>query len=105
MSYHVMHWTGEMESGFPSERFGELLDELSDADAEHPDVAVAHESEWCLTVYRSGFVVLENLGVGNPVHCGPLDRAKTIALMLAVAEGRIDDVESEAWWPGYPPRR
>ncbi len=103
MSYHVTHWTGESDSTLPTERFSELLDELSAADRDHPDVSVTHETEWCLSVFRSGFVVLENLEEGDPMHLGPLDHGAILALMAAVAEGRIGDVQSAAWKPGYPP--
>ncbi len=102
MSYHVTHSAGEMQADFPMERFGNLLDELSRADSEHPDVSVTHESEWALTVLWSGFVVLENLEHGDPVHAGPLDRPECLALMKAVAEGRIAEVRSGQWRPGYP---
>lgn len=105
MTYHVTHWTGEMESNFPIEHLGELFDELSNTDNEHPDVSVSHESEWSLTVYRSGFVVLENLEDGEPMHIGPLDRGAAVELMVAVAEGRIDEVQSRSWQTGYPPKR
>jgi hypothetical protein len=104
MSYHVTHWTGA-DSVLPLERFPELLDELSNADDEHPDVTVTHETEWSLAVYKSGFVVLENLEQGGPAHMGPIDRPTTLSLMVAVAEGRIDDVQSASWKPGYPPKQ
>jgi hypothetical protein len=104
MSYHVTHCTGEMVANFPTDRFGELLDELSGADSEHPDISVSHESEWSLSVYKSGFVVLENLEEGEPVHMGPLDRTESVALMVAIADGKLDDVQAEQWQPGYPPR-
>jgi hypothetical protein len=105
MSYHVTSWTGQIEKEYPSARFGELLDQLSKADAEHPDVAVTHESEWSITVYKSGFVVLENLEDGEPTHLGPLDKTAIVQLMVAVAEGRIDELQAMPWVAGYPPRR
>jgi hypothetical protein len=94
-----------MESNFPVEHLGKLLDELATADAEHPDVAIANEDEWSVTAYRSGFVVLENLEEGEPLHLGPLDRASTLEIMIALAEGRMADVKARAWRPGYPPGR
>ena len=93
-----------MEPDYPIARFGDLLDELSSADGEHPDVAVAHESEWSLTAYRSEFVVLENLDEGELMHLGPLDRDATLDLMVAIAEGRIDEVRAKPWIAGYPPK-
>lgn len=102
MSYSVTHWTRAMESDFPVGRFPDLLDELTAADLEHPGVAVTHESEWSLAVYRSGLVVLENLEGGDPRHKGPVGREECLALMAAVAEGRIDEVRAGVWRAGYP---
>ena len=67
---------------------------------------MTHETEWSLSVFRSGFVVFENVEDGHhPLHADPLDRAAVLRLMAAVAEGRISDVLSDSWKPGYPPRR
>lgn len=104
MGYRVTHRTGEMENDAPLEKLESLLDELASGDAEHPDVAVTHESEWCLSVSRSGFVVLEHLEEGEPKHLGPVERRTALELMSAVAEGRIDDLSALAWKPGYPAR-
>ena len=104
MSYHVTHWTGKMESDFPLDRLGDLLDELAVADSEHPDIAVTHESEWSLTVNRSGFAVLENLEDGEPLHMGPMTRSELMDLMRSVATGLLREVQSGNWLPGYPPR-
>ena len=104
MSYHVTHRTAG-DSRLAIERFETLLDELEHADDEHPDISVTHETEWSLSVFGSGFVVFENLEDGHhPRHAGPLDRAAVLRLTVAVAEGRIADVESESWSPGRPPR-
>ncbi len=102
MRYHVMHWTGETESDYPPQRFGERLDELAFAEREHPDVAIVHESEWSLTILRSGFVVWEHPDEGGPKHLGPLDAPTILRLMVKVADGRISDLNSEAWRSGYP---
>jgi hypothetical protein len=93
-----------MDDDYPVDGFGDLLDELLNADPEHPDIAVTHESEWSVTVYKSGFVVLENLEEREPFHLGPLDRNATLDLMVAIAAGRIDDVRAKAWVAGYPPK-
>lgn len=102
MAYRITHVAGNMEADYPKERFGELLDELRSAEAEHPDVAVAHESEWSLSIGRNGIVVFENLEEGEPLYLGPLSRAQIIVLMVAIAEGRIDTVQSEPWTQMYP---
>jgi hypothetical protein len=104
MSYHVTHRTGEMEPGYPLHRFGDLLDELSSTDNEHLDVAVTHESEWSLTVYRPNMLVFENLEHGEPAHLGPVDRDTALEIMVEVAQGRIEHVRSRPWQRGNPPR-
>jgi hypothetical protein len=103
MTYRITHWAGEMEAEFPFDRFPELLDELLVADAEHPDISVTHDSEWSLSVHKSGFLVLENLEEGEPTHCGPLSREEVLHLMVAVASGRLDEVRAIPWRAGYPP--
>jgi hypothetical protein len=104
MSYHVTHIDGGMESDFPIERFPDLLDELRLADLENPDVSVTHESEWSVALYGSGFVIFENLEGDAPSHGGPYSRSEMLELMVAIAEGRIDDVRARRWEAGYPPR-
>lgn len=91
-----------MERNYPTTRFADLLAELSDADEEHPDVAVTHDSQWSLSVYRNGFVVLENDEEGEPRHLGPIDEDATISLMQLLAIGELATVLAHPWRPGYP---
>lgn len=104
MSFCVTHVYGDMERDIPTERFSALLDELELGDDEHFGVSVTHETDWCLSVYGSGVVVLEHLEAeaGGAVHAGPLERDEVIGLMVAIAEGRIEEVRrSRTWRPGY----
>ena len=105
MTYRVTHTTGAMDADYPVDRFPVLLDELAKADGEHADVAVSHESEWTLTIGRSGVLILENVEDEDPMHVGPIGRSATLELMTALAHGRLDDVRSMPWVEGYPPRR
>ena len=91
MGYTVTHRCGDMDRDFPIEAFGELLDELAKADLEHPDIAVTHESEWSLSVHKTGMLLLEHLEVGEALRFGPIGRDATLNLMALVAEGRIDE--------------
>lgn len=79
----------------------EVLAELDAADIEHPSVAVTHESEWCLGAYPGGLLVWENLEEGEPRHMNSVPRDRILALWLKLAEGRLDEIESELWLPGY----
>jgi hypothetical protein len=78
-----------------------LLDELEAADAEHPDVAVTHESEWCLNVFRTGLVVWENVEEGEPRHMEGVTRQEAQRLLALVARGELVEVERQNWQPGY----
>jgi hypothetical protein len=90
-----------MEEGFPPTRFGELLDELSMADSEHPDVSITHDSERCLSFSKGGLVTLENLEEGEPVHRADVDRDECLNLMRALADGDLESVQAGPWKPGY----
>ena len=101
MSFVVTHLNGEMERDVPFSHFEDLLAELKHGDAEHFDVSVKHESEWCVSFFKSGRVVLENLEEGEPMNLGPVQRADAIEIMNEIAEGRIGDARSRPWRPGY----
>ena len=103
MSYRVTHCSGATEKDFPVDRFGELLDELVSADSEHFDISVCHESEWCLSLYRSHVAVLEQLEGGASMHSAPLTRDEALSLMAKVARGDIEELLTFPWKPGYPP--
>ena len=59
MSFTVTHRTGETESNPPLTRLRELVSQLDLEDAEHPDVAVSHDSGWTLSAFPDGLVVWE----------------------------------------------
>jgi hypothetical protein len=105
MSYHVTHRDGEMESDPPLSSLGDLLHELDERpqDTEHGSVALSHESEWCISVMRGGYVIFENLenDAGTERHTRDLPEAKIIELWTRLAHGDIASIESEPWKPGY----
>jgi len=101
MAFHITHSSGSMESSPPLSALPGLLDELERADAEHGDVSVTHQSEWCISVSRSGFTTLENLERGEPRHLRDLSRQKILDLWTKLAHGDIQSVESAAWISGY----
>ena len=107
MAFHARGRWGGDERNPPVERLRELLQELDIEieDIEHPDVALTHETEWCLGAYPSGLLVWENLEDGdpNPRHMNGVSREKVLALWLKLAEGDMAAVEAEPWLPGYGP--
>lgn len=87
----------------PREAFPGLLRELEadPADHEHKSVSVTHESEWCLSAHRGGYIVFENLEEGEPRHMTDVPSEKIVALWHLLADGDLDALESEPWRPGY----
>ncbi len=71
-------------------------------DPEHPDVALKHETEWCLSAFRSGLLVWENVeaDADNPRHMTDVPREKVLCLWVKLAQGDIAAVEAEPWLPG-----
>jgi len=103
MAFHVTHRYGAMDSGPPLSALPALLGELADRpeDTEHGSVAVSHESEWCMTVSRGGYVVFEHLESGGERHMHAVPDVKIIELWSRLAQGDIASIESEPWSPGY----
>lgn len=102
MSYWVNHLMGNSDVEFPLSSLSELYAELSDADQEHTDVSLAHESEWCLSAFSSGKIVWENVaGEGDPKHMHSVSKEKTIELWSLLAVGSIEEINQENWLLGY----
>ena len=76
------------------------LDEVGN-DAEHGSVSVTHESEWCLTAFRGGSVVLEHLEDGGERHMRGAGEQKIIQLWSLLAVGDLATILEEPWKPGY----
>ena len=103
MAFHVTHRYGAMDSNPPLSSLPTLLRELDDRpeDLEHGSVAVNHESEWCMSVSRGGYVVFEHLERGGERHMRDVPAAKIIELWSQLARGDIASLEAEPWKPGY----
>lgn len=92
-----------MESDPPLSALPSLLRELDERpeDTEHGSVAVSHESEWCISVSRGGYVVFEHLEDGGERHMRDVPATRIIDLWSRLARGDIASIESEPWSPGY----
>jgi hypothetical protein len=104
MSFFVYHLHGNCERDPALSSFPALLDELDTRleDEEHTSVSVIHESEWCVGIYRGGYVVFENVETDDtPRHMTDVPRGKVIQLMEAIALGDLANLELEPWKPGY----
>jgi hypothetical protein len=71
-------------------------------DAEHPDVALSHETGWTLSAFPRGLLVFQNVESDDePRNLQRVPRSEVRRLWLALAEGRLDVVEPQPWQPGY----
>jgi hypothetical protein len=103
MTYSASDRWGAAEPNPSVERLQELLQSLDIEDEEHPDVALKHETEWCLSAYPSGLLVWENVGAvdSNAQHMQSVPRETVLELWLKLARGEIAAIQAEPWLPGY----
>jgi hypothetical protein len=103
VSFTITHRYGAMDRDPPLEQLPMLLAELDKRpeDTEHGSVALTHESEWCLSVARGGYVVFEHLENGGERHMNSVSPEDIIRMWNLLAVGRIADLEAMAWAPGY----
>jgi hypothetical protein len=101
MSYHVSRRWGGSDKNATIEQMREALAELAVEDVEHPDVALTHESGWCLEAFPSGLLVWENLETGEPRHMRDISRDRVLELWQRLAVGDFAAIEIEPWKPGY----
>jgi hypothetical protein len=102
MTYCTTDRWGAMQTNSPIEHLRALLRSLDVDDDEHPDVALKHETEWCLSAFPSGLLVWENVeGDSGPRHMKCVPRERVLRLWLELAQGDIAAVEAEPWLPGY----
>lgn len=103
MTFHVDRRHGGSISSPSAEEIDEVLAKLDGPeDDEHPDVALTHESEWCLSAFPGGLLVWENVEEGDePRHMRDIPRHEVRRLWHALAAGDIETVDAEPWLPGY----
>ena len=102
MASYQIHRSGSIDADAPSSDFSTLFQELDEwqDNTEFVSVAVTHGSEWCLSAFPGGFIVLENLKIGGIRHMEAVPNAKILQLWRQVVSGNIAALESEAWLPG-----
>jgi hypothetical protein len=101
MAFRTTSRWGAMEGDPPIERLRELLQSLEIEGKEHPDIALTHETGWCLSAFPSGLLVWENEEADAPRHMKGVPREHVFVLWLKLAQGDIAAVEAEPWQPGY----
>jgi len=92
-----------MESPQGISDFRDLLSELEEApeDEEHTSVSVTHESEWCLSAFRGGYIIFEHLENGGERHMRGVSDDQIVQLWTCLANGDIQTIEQAPWHPGY----
>jgi hypothetical protein len=106
VSFLISHRYGGDDRDPPLTALGPLLDEVDQdpADIEHTSVSVTHESGWCLGIYKSWRVTLENLDDLDvqPRHLNlGADRAAVLEPMRTTADGGLESLFTRDWQPGY----
>ncbi len=104
MVFHVRWRQGDSVSNPDEQTINAVLAELDEPlDPEHPDVALTHESEWCLSAYPSGLIVWENLEDDEvPVrHMRNVSKQDVRRLWAELAQGKLQVVDAEDWTLGY----
>lgn len=96
---------GEMTADFPVERHGELLDDLANADDEHPDVALSDAEGWTLSFFRSGLVIFKNGEdeVGGELYLRDVSREQQLELMAWLDAGEFDLIQALDWADDWRP--
>lgn len=94
MAATLTHRSGAMTPYVARDDVEDLLAELdAEADSEHPDVSVTHESGWTLSAFQTGLVVWENVEAEDPPeHRHGLARDEVRRLFVCVAEGDMAQV-------------
>lgn len=96
MSYFMRDLMGTSCDEPNEARIREILGELDNADDEHPDVALEHESAWSLSVFADKTVLWENLdaeaGTEQSVRLAAWE--EVVALLLSLSRGEITSVQS-----------
>lgn len=92
MTFTALYRDGQAESNPRGDWIGRLIAELAWVDAEHPGVAVGHQSGWTLSGYPTGLVIWENAKQGSTQRRAYLSRAELRAAFDLVSRGEIGEM-------------
>lgn len=104
MSYMVIHKNESHSENYPLQDLANVLSELEGETDIEQYVALAHESDWCLSVSPNNIVVWENnLGdLTDTWYMRNVPQAKIISLWTLLAQGDIEEIKKENWVVGDP---
>lgn len=80
------------------EALTDLVAELDQADVEHTDVSVEHESGWALSAYANGLVIWGHVEADAEVGgIRNVSRAAVVEMFADLVRGDIEAVASRPW--------
>lgn len=99
MSYFMYDVMGGTVDEPDPETMRRVLDGLVQADDEHPDVSLTHESGWSLSAFGDGLLVWENPDEDSmaPGEIRDVSREEVLRLFGLLAAGDIASVEALSW--------
>jgi hypothetical protein len=99
MSYFMYDVMGRTVDEPDPETMRRVLDGLAEADDEHPDVSLTHESGWCLSVLHGGLLIWENPDDDSAAQgqAREVAREEVLRLFGLLAAGDIASVEAHPW--------
>ncbi|MEU1890968.1 hypothetical protein [Streptomyces pristinaespiralis] len=99
MSYFMYDDMGGTIDAPDPQTVRQVLDGLAQADDEHPDVSMAHESGWSLSAFASGLLLRENTGHDSviPAQMRAVGREEVLRLFGLLAGGDIAAIETLPW--------
>ncbi|WP_371494180.1 hypothetical protein OG871_03640 [Kitasatospora sp. NBC_00374] len=99
MSHFLYDVTGSTVDEPDADTMRRVLDGLADADDEHPDVSLSHESGWCLSAFAGGLLVWENTedSAAEPGELREVSRDEVLRLFGLLAAGDIAAVDALPW--------
>ncbi|MET9582725.1 hypothetical protein ABZY10_06335 [Streptomyces sp. NPDC006539] len=99
MSYFMYDVMGRTVDEPDPEMVRRVFDGLAQADDEHPDVSLAHESGWCLSAFGDDLVIWENPDADSvaPGEMRDVSREEILRLFGLLAAGDITSVEELPW--------
>lgn len=99
MSYFMYDVMGGTVDEPDAEAMRQVLGGLADADDEHPDVSLSHESGWSLSTFASGLLLWENTEgdsvVTSEMHT--VSREEVLRLFGLLAAGDFAAIEVLPW--------
>ncbi|MFF1697594.1 hypothetical protein ACFVXC_28925 [Streptomyces sp. NPDC058257] len=99
MSYFMYDVMGETVDEPDPETMRHVLDGLANADDEHPDVSLSHESGWSLSAFRGGLLTWANAEDDSvaPRRMREVAREETLRLFGLLAAGDVVSIEALSW--------